>query len=128
MNIKETKIAKHLDIGLYRFIWFVVLIIVGGTTAWVTTQHDIKFNTIFGQKTRDIIDKHIEDVKSDPLTEIQLQHKVDNIADDVKDHNIKITKHDTMLTAHDKSIAIQKVQFDNIIDKLEMISKKLDEE
>ena len=127
MNIKETKVAKHFDIALYRFIWFVVVLIVGGTTAWVTTQHDIEFNTVFGQETRVILVEHIDDTKGDPLSEAELQHKVENLEDDVTDHNAEIIKHDTMLIAHDKSIAIQKVQYENILEKLEMISKKLDE-
>ena len=125
-HLKDTKVGQHFDNRFNQFVWIILVFVFTAGGSWVATQKDIKTNTLFGQETRIIIVEHIDDTKGDPLTEMQLQNKVENIEDDVKDHNVKIDKHDTMLTQHDKDLAVQKVQYDNIIKKLDELIKKGD--
>ena len=126
MNIKDTKIAKHLNIGLYNFLWTIgaFLFIAGG--AWVATQDDIEGNTVFGQETRTIVVKHIDDTKGEPLSKLQIQNKVENIEDDVADLSIKTNKHEDSIVVLDRDMAVQKVQYENIINKLDELIKKGD--
>ncbi len=124
MNVKDTKIAKHLNVGLYNFLWTIgaFLFIAGG--AWVATQYDIKINRVYGQETRKIVVAHVDDTKGDPLTELQLQNKVDNIEDDVNDLNTKTSKHEGSIIVLDRDMAVQKVQYNNIIEKLDELINK----
>ncbi len=126
MNVKDTKIGKHLNIGLYNFLWTIgaFIFIAGG--AWFTTQRDIDGNTLFGQENRSIINTHIEDTKGEPLSKLELQNKVENIEDDVVDLSFKTNKHEDSIVVLDRDMAVQKVQYDNIIKKLDKLINKGD--
>ncbi len=134
MNIQNSKVAKHLDVSLYKLIWQIVLGIVGLVSLWFVLVSRVDKNEtnvtnygLFGQVTRVIVTTHIDDTKGDPLSEIQLQNKVENMEDDVIDNSIKLNKHEKVIQQLVISEAVQQMQNVSIIDKLEMISKKLDE-
>ena len=134
MNIQNSKVAKHLDVSLYKFIWQVVVGIIGVISLWFVLVGRVDKNEInitnhglYGQETRTIVNTHIVDTKGDPLSEIQLQNKVENMEDDVTDNSTKINKHEEVIHKLVISEAVQQVQNVSIIDKLEMIAKKLDE-
>jgi len=124
MTFKETKVGQHFQQRNNQFIWIIIVFIFTAGSSWMLMKTNVKANTVYGQTTRSIVVAHIDETKGDPLTELQLQNKVDNLEDDVNDHDIKINNHDTLITEHDKSIAIQQVQYDNIMGKLDELLNK----
>ncbi len=130
-QIKDTKVAKHFTIPMFRFMWQIVVGVLGVAALWYALVGDVKMNAqVIAVHTTQITDNksaintHVDETKGEPLSELQLQNKVDNLMDDVNDHDIKLNSHDTLITEHGKSIAIQQVQYDNIIEKLEVLINK----
>ncbi len=124
MSFKETKVGQHFQQRNNQFIWIIIVFIFTAGSSWMLIKTDVKANTVYGQTTRGIVVTHIDETKGEPLSELQLQNKIDNLEDDVQDHDIKINSHDTLITEHDKSIAVQQVQYDNIIEKLDELINK----
>lgn len=126
--IKDTSLGKHFDIPLYRFIWQIVvgLIVVSGV--WYalvgrvnSNEGSIKVNLIYGQETRKIATAHIEGTKGEPLTELQIQNKVDNLRDDVDELFVDTDLNTDGRFLHDKNMAVQALQNKVILEKLEQI-------
>ena len=96
-------------------------------TAYQILISDIKILGVFAQETRKIVVEHIEDVKNDPLTEMQLQNKVENLADDVKDHDVKISNHHEEILLNKTLVGIiradQKIMKQDIKEILSLVKK-----
>lgn len=124
MSFKTTSVGKHLNDRFNQFIWTLIVFAFTVGTAWMSVIGDIKTNRVFGQETRTQLVTHIGETKGGPLSELQIQNKVENIEDDVADHNEKINKHEDSIIVLDRDMAVQKVQYDNIMSKLEELIKK----
>ncbi|NHZ84992.1 MAG: hypothetical protein GWP19_03825, partial [Planctomycetia bacterium] len=99
MNVKDTKIAKHLNIGLYNFLWTVgaFLFISGG--AWVATKYDIKINATYGQETRTIATQHISNNKVHLTTKTALTNN--NLDNQVKINTNTLNKIEPLSGEHE---------------------------
>ncbi len=131
MNIKETKIAKHLDIGIYKFIWQIILAIVGLVSLWYVlvgrvdkNETNIQVQSLYGQETREIATGHIEATKGEPLSERDLQHSVENLMDDVNELFFDTDLNTDGRILHDKAMAVQELQNTVILEKLDLILNK----
>lgn len=129
--IKDTSIGKHFDIPLYRFIWQIVvgLIVVLGVWYALVGRVDnnegaIKIQTLYGQETRNITTAHIEGTKGEPLTELQMQNKVDNLRGDVDELFVDTDLNTDGRILHDKVMAVQELQNSVILEKLDEILKQ----
>ena len=129
--IKDTPIGKHFDIPLYRFIWQIVvgfIVVLGVWYALVgrvdNNERDIGINLVYGQETRNIAKDHIEGTKGEPLTELQMQNKVDNLRDDVNELFVDTDLNTDGRILHDKNMAVQQLQNTVILEKLELILKQ----
>ena len=107
-SLKDTKVAQHFTVPMFRLIWQILLGIIGVVSLYFAIIHNVDrnetnigVNKVYGQETRKIVVGHIDDTKGQPLTELELQGKVENLEDDVKDHNVK-------LNAHNEQILINK--------------------
>ena len=129
--IKDTPVGKHFDIPLYRFIWQIVvgLIVVLGVWYALVGRVDnnesaIGINLTYGQETRNITTAHIEGTKGEPLTELQMQNKVDNLRGDVNELVLDTNLNTEGRILHDKNMAVQELQNTVILDKLDLILKQ----
>ncbi len=129
--IKDTPIGKHFDIPLYRFIWQIVVGIIVVLGVWYAlvgrvdnNERDIGINLVYGQETRGIATAHIEGTKGEPLTELQLQNTVDNLREDVNELVLDTGLNTDGRILHDKVMAVQELQNEVILEKLDLILKQ----
>ena len=129
--IKDTPIGKHFDIPLYRFIWQIVVGLIVVLGVWYAlvgrvdnNEREIGINLVYGQETRNITAAHIEGTKGEPLTELQMQNKVDNLRGDVNELVVDTNLNTEGRILHDKNYAVQELQNEVILEKLEEILKQ----
>ena len=138
-HIKETKFAKSLDVGLYKFIYQLILGIIMMVAAALGIYYGI-MSRLDAQDTRidtngtaivtisDGLKQHLEDVKDQPLSEQELQNKVKSIIGDV-DRNtlemqrvshlqIQLATNQTMLVANNKDVTDAVVEMKEDIGKI----------
>ena len=123
MNVKDTKIAKHLNIGLYNFLWTVgaFLFISGG--AWVATKYDIKINATYGQETRTIATQHISNNKVHLTTKTALTNN--NLDNQVKINTNTLNKIEPLSGEHETKIAVLEANYKTIETGIGDINRKL---
>ena len=120
--LKDTKVAQHFTVPMFRLMWQVLLGVVGIVGLYFalinnvsTNAQGIDTNKIKIDITSVKLDKHLDDIKSNPVAEAQLVLKMSNIEDDVKDHDIKLNNHETKIT--ENSIMRNVIRQDQLIMK-----------
>ncbi len=130
-HLKDTPVAKHLDVNLYKFIYQVILGIIGLVSLWYilvgrvdTNEREIGINAVYGEETRKIANKHIENTKGEPLTELGMTLAVESLEEDVNElfEDTKLNTEGRI--SHDKGMAVQALQNEVILGKLDEIIEK----
>ncbi|MEE9573223.1 MAG: hypothetical protein V3W20_09260 [Candidatus Neomarinimicrobiota bacterium] len=138
-HIKESKFAKNLDVGLYRFIYQMIIGIVMavafalGIYYGIMSRLDaqdtkIKTNDTSIVEVKDGLEAHLEDVKDQPLSEQELQNKVKNMKEDVdsnssevhrvSDIQIQLTTNQNMLVQNNKEVTDAVIEMKEDIGKI----------
>ncbi len=131
MDIKNTPVAKVFDVGIYKFaIQLVTGILLLSAAYWLLVSRvdkneiDIGLNLVYGEETRNIATAHIEGTKGEPLSELALTNKVGNLEKDVGELVEDTDKNTEGRILHDKNMAVQELQNEVILEKLDKILKQ----
>ena len=139
MNLHNTKFAKSLDVGLYKFIYQLILGIIMMVAAALGIYYGImsrldaqdtkiKTNDTSIVEVKDDLKTHLEDVKDQPLSEQELQNKVKNMKEDVdsnssevhrvSDIQIQLTTNQNMLVQNNKEVTDAVIEMKEDIGKI----------
>jgi len=79
-QLKDTKIAQHFSVPMFRLIWQILLAIVAVIGMYYAlvgsigaNAQNIEHNTETITDNKKVFDKHIEDVKNDPISEAEMK-------------------------------------------------------
>ena len=127
MKLQDTKFAGHFNVPLYRLIWQVLIAIIGIVALYYTLIGNVSMNAQnINTNKNDIIehkvifDKHIEDVRNNPISDAEMELTVaGNTA------NIKLNTAETKRIS-DLQIGVVTKQGD-IVDDVSDIKDDMDE-
>lgn len=115
MNIQNSKVAKTLDVGVYRFIAYIVVAVFLAGGAWMLMGVNIKSNTL--HKGNADVHLSTDNIISNVTMDNQVRMNVDNI-DDLEE---KVDKHSEVINRLVTSDAVQTTRFQSIDEKLQIL-------
>lgn len=115
MNLQNSKVAKTLDVGLYRFIAYIIVAVFLAGGAYVLMGVNITANT------KHTISKDVHLSTDNIISNVTMDNQVRINVNDIHDLETKVDSHDEVIHKLVTSDAVQAAQFISIDAKLQII-------
>ena len=115
MNLQNSKVAKTFDVGLYRLIAYVVILIFGLGVSWAVLNGTVKNNTVHRA------DNNVHLSTDNIISNVTMDNQVRINVDDIDELETTVNIHDDIIHKLVTSDAVQAKQFESIDEKLQRI-------